>query len=118
MAGMFAGRLARGGLLKLAIEDRRGPEAIAEAIPGRLTPLDANSTRMLLDGITDPRQAATLLPAGPALAAALASQAGDVIADIGRFDGGEFPVEVLRHAATVTMVVRPTPRQMARAKPR
>jgi len=80
---------------------------------------DADIARFLLPGITDPRQAAELAPAWPVLAPVLAAQPGDVIADCGRLDLSEaWPAPVLACAATVTIVLRPSFRQVARARPR
>ena len=90
--GMFGGLLqARAALRAVAVEADRGPDAVAAAVADQLVSLaDADIARFLLPGITDPRQAAELAPAWPVLAC----------------------------AATVTIVLRPSFRQVARARPR
>jgi hypothetical protein len=75
--------------------------------------LDADGTRKLLPGLTDPRQAAGLASAWPAVAATLAAQHADVIADCGRLDAGPGqPNAILTTARTVALVMRPTIRQV------
>jgi len=57
--------------------------------------------------------------AWPAVAAALAAQPADVIADCGRLDAGPGqPYAVLSAARTVSIVLRPTLRQAWSAQPR
>jgi hypothetical protein len=74
---------------------------------------------MVLPGLTDPRQAAGLASAWPAVTAALAAQRADVIADCGRLDAGPGqPLAVLSAARTVVIVLRPTLRQAWSARPR
>jgi len=120
LAGALGGHLPGGpGLVEHAIEAGHNPHAAAAALAGQLVPLDASRTRMLLPGLTDPRQAAGLAAAWPAVAATLTSQASDVIADCGRLDaGGGAPFAVLAAAGTVAMVLRPTLRQVWAARPR
>jgi hypothetical protein len=120
MAGFFAGHMtAPVALAALAAEASRGAGAVAAALPGLLTTLDkGNPGRcLLLDGISDPRQAPLLAPSWPVIAEALAAWPGDVIADCGRLDPG-CPEPALRAAATVTMVLHPTLRQVASARSR
>ena len=119
IAGLLAGHLpARTGLLTLAMAAERGPEEVAAAIPGQLIALDDSGNRMLLDGLTDPRQAAGLGPAWPVVAAALSMQQADVIADCGRLDPLSAPLPVLTAAVSVTIVIRPTLRQISRTSAR
>jgi hypothetical protein len=74
---------------------------------------------MVLPGLTDPRQATGLASAWPAVAATLAAQDCDVIADCGRLDAGEGqPLAVLTAATAVAVVLRPTLRQAWAARPR
>jgi hypothetical protein len=118
LAGLFAGHLpATGGLLALALEAARGPDAASSALPRQLTELDGGLTR-LLPGISDPRQALPVAPAWTALASALAAQPCDIIADCGRLDAGEGPLAMIAASDTVLMVLRPSLRQVSRAKPR
>jgi hypothetical protein len=82
-------------------------------------PLDDDRTRMVLPGLTDPRQAAGLASEWPAVVAALAAQPADVIADCGRLDAGPGqPHAILAAARTVSIVLRPTLRQVWSAQPR
>ena len=120
LAGLFAGHLkAPRGLLGVAFETGRGPSAIAAELSSQLVPLDDTGSRKFLAGITDPRQALGLSPAWPGIAIALASMDADVIADCGRFDAGAAqPSSVLAEANAVLMVMRPTLRQVAAARPR
>lgn len=120
LAGLFAGHLpAPRGLLAVAFGAGRGAAAIAAEMDGQLAPLDGGGSRMFLAGINDPRQAPGLAPAWPAIARALASQGADVVADCGRLDAGDGqPMSVLTDAAAVVMVMRPSLRQVAGARPR
>ena len=52
------------------------------------------------------------------LAAALAAQPADVIADCGRLDVGGCPEPVLAMASLVVLVLRPSLRQVSKARPR
>jgi len=119
LAGALAGHLPGGpGLVEHAIEAGHNPHAAAAGLAAQLVPLDANRTRMLLPGLTDPRQAAGLTAAWPAVAASLTGQPSDVIADCGRLDGGSGPYAVLAAATMVALVLRPTLRQVWAARPR
>lgn len=120
LAGLFAGHLpAPRGLLGVAFEAGRGTAAIAEEMKGQLAPLDGGGGRVFLAGINDPRQAPGLAPAWPAIARVLASQSADVVADCGRLDAGDGqPMSVLTEASAVVMVMRPSLRQVAGARPR
>ncbi|HUA42169.1 MAG TPA: hypothetical protein VMA32_11405 [Streptosporangiaceae bacterium] len=120
LAGLLAGNLPAGrGLMEYAMEaGRSSPAADASSVPP-LVSLDEDRTRMLLPGLTDPRQAAGLVTAWPAIAASLTAQAADVIADCGRLDAGAGqPLAVLSDARTVVIVLRPTLRQVWLARPR
>ncbi len=120
LAGLFAGHLrAPRGLLGVAFEAGRGQPAIVAELDTQLVPLDDTGQRRLLAGISDPRQALGLSPVWPAISAGFASQASDVIADCGRFDAGATqPVSVLADATAIVVVLRPTLRQVAAARPR
>lgn len=119
LAGLFAGHLpASRGLLSLAFDAGRGPDAAALALWPQLIELDEARQRLLLAGISDPRQGAGLASAWPALAAAFCSIPADVIADCGRLDAGDGPLAVLTAARVVVLVLRPTLRQVARARAR
>jgi hypothetical protein len=120
LAGTLAGHLPGGvGLVEHAIEAGRNPQAAAAGLAAQLVPLDAGRTRMVLPGLTDPRQATGLASAWPAVAATLTAQDCDVIADCGRLDAGAGqPLAVLETAAAVALVLRPTLRQAWAARPR
>ncbi len=119
LAGLFAGHLpATRGLLSLAVDAGRGADAAARAMWPQLIELDDARQRLLLAGISDPRQGAGLVPAWPSLASMFSSLPADVIADCGRLDAGEGPLSVLSEAAVVVVVLRPSLRQVARARPR
>jgi hypothetical protein len=120
LAGTLSGHLPGGpGLVEHAIEAGHSPRTAAAGLAGQLVPLDSNRTRMLLPGLTDPRQAAGLAAAWPAVAASLTAQACDVIADCGRLDAGSgAPFAVIAAASTVALVLRPTLRQVWAARPR
>jgi hypothetical protein len=119
LAGLFAGHLAaRNGLLPLAVEAGQNPDAAAAALWSQLIELDDERGRLLLAGISDPRQGTGLAPVWPVLAAALAAQPADVIADCGRLDGSTSPEPVLTAASMVALVLRPSLRQVTRARPR
>jgi hypothetical protein len=120
LAGLFAGHLiAPRGLLSVAFEADRGQAAISAEIKGQLAPLGGRGSARFLAGLSDPRQAAGLVPAWPAVARAMAGLSADVIADCGRLSAGAGqPSSVLTEAEAVVMVLRPTMRQVAAASPR
>jgi hypothetical protein len=120
LAGLLGGHVpATQGLVQYAMEAGRGPQAAAASLPEQLVPLDENGTRMVLPGLTDPRQAAGLAPAWPAVGTALAALDSNVIADCGRLDAGPGqPLAVLASARTVALVLRPTLRQVWSARSR
>jgi hypothetical protein len=119
LAGLFAGHMpARNGLLALAIEAGQSPDAAAAALWPQLIELDDERGRLLLAGISDPRQGTALTPAWPMLAATLAAQPADVIADCGRLDTRGGPEPVLTVASLVVLVLRPSLRQVSKARAR
>ncbi|MHA4818800.1 hypothetical protein ACXZ65_31135 [Streptomyces aculeolatus] len=103
------------GLHQLAAADRQGPDALATAFEAQLRPLDASGNRLLLAGLTDPRQASALSGTWPQLAQLLElmdTRAGyDVLVDAGRltFDAGglhpQLTPAALLHAADVVLLV-------------
>ncbi len=120
LAGLLGGQVpARRGLTEHAIEAGRGLEAAHSILASQLIPLDSDHGRMLLPGMTDPRQAAGLGTAWSAIATTLAGQPSDVIADCGRLDAGDGqPLPVLLAARLVVVVLRPTLRQVWTARSR
>jgi hypothetical protein len=120
LAGLFAGHLpAPRGLLGVAFEAGRGIEAMSAEASGQLAGLDSSGHRMFLAGLSDPRQAAGVAPAWPAIGRMLSSQPCAVIADCGRLDASDGqPAGVLAEATLVAMVMRSSLRQVAAARPR
>jgi hypothetical protein len=120
LAGLLTGHVpAAQGLMEHAIEAGRDDRAAARALGAQLIPLDADRATTLLPGITDPRQAAGLASAWPAVAATLTAQDADVIADCGRLDAGAGqPLAIMSAARTVALVLRPTIRQVWSARSR
>jgi len=118
LAGLFAGHLpAAKGLVPLALAAGQGTDAATTALWQQLIELDDERARLLLAGVSDPRQGAALAAAWPVLAAALAGLPADVIADCGRLDALQ-PPYVLSVAAVAVLVVRPSLRQVSRARAR
>ena len=118
LAGFFAGHMpGNRGLLNVAYEATT-VEAAAAAVAAQLVDLDEAGVRRVLPGLPDPRHAATLAMTWPLLAAALAAQPVDVLADCGRLDGGPGQEQILRVAGHIVVVLRPTLRQAAAARPR
>ncbi|MWA06492.1 hypothetical protein F8568_040325 [Actinomadura sp. LD22] len=62
----------------------------------------------LLHGLRDARHARHLAGLWSPLAETLLAREGDVLADLGRMGGQDTPVELLRHADAVVMVLKPT----------
>jgi hypothetical protein len=119
LAGLFVGHLpASSGLLPLAVEAGRSADAAARALWDQLIDLDDERSRLLLAGISDPRQAAAIAGSWPALAAALAGVPADVIADCGRLDAAPAVEAVLSAASLAVLVLRPSLRQVSKARHR
>jgi MinD-like ATPase involved in chromosome partitioning or flagellar assembly len=120
LAGLLAGHVpAARGLMEHAIEAGRDRQSAAIGLGTQLLPLDDALGKTLLPGLTDPRQAVGLAPAWPAVAASLAAQRADVIADCGRLDAGAGqPTAVIEEAQIVALVLRPTLRQVWSARSR
>jgi hypothetical protein len=119
LAGLFAGHLqASSGLVPLAVEAGQNPDAVAAALWSQLIELDDERGRLLLAGISDPRQGVGLAPVWPVLATTLIALPADVIADCGRLDNGGGPEPVLTASSLVAVVLRPSLRQVSRARAR
>jgi len=120
LAGLLRGQVpARQGLTEHAIEAGRGLQAAHSILASQLIPLDRDHSRMLLPGMTDPRQATGLGPAWSAIATTLVGEPADVIADCGRLDAGDGqPLPVLLAARVVVVVLRPSLRQVWAARSR
>jgi hypothetical protein len=116
LAGLLGGHLsASAGLLPLALEAGAGSEIPADTLWRQLIELDEEHSRLLLAGISDPRQSAALQSSLPWIAEALQSAAADVIADCGRLDAVAAVRPVLAAASLAVLVLRPTLRQLSRA---
>ncbi len=119
LAGLFAGHLpGKNGLLPLAMEAGRGEQAAASALWRELIDLDYERSRLLLAGISDPRQAAGIAASWPALATTLAAVPADVLADCGRLDAAPAIAPVLAAASLIVLVLRPSLRQISKARQR
>jgi hypothetical protein len=119
LAGLLAGHLpASNGLLPLALEAGAGSEVPADTLWRQLIELDEEHNRLLLAGISDPRQSAALQSSLPWIADALQAMQADVVADCGRLDAVAAVRPVLAAASLAVLVLRPTLRQVSRAVPR
>jgi hypothetical protein len=119
LAGLLAGHLpASNGLLPLALEAGAGSEVPADTLWRQLIELDEEHNRLLLAGISDPRQSAALQSSLPWIADALQAMQADVLADCGRLDAVAAVRPVLAAASLAVLVLRPTLRQVSRAVPR
>jgi hypothetical protein len=119
LAGLLGGHLpASTGLLPLALEAGAGSEIPPEKLWHQLVELDEEHNRLLLAGISDPRQSAALQSSLPWIADALQGMQADVIADCGRLDSVAAVRPVLSAASLAVLVLRPTLRQVSRAVPR
>ncbi|WP_327586978.1 hypothetical protein OHA25_08195 [Nonomuraea sp. NBC_00507] len=110
LSGMLAGRpdlVGSVGLLQAT-----------EIVWEQLIPLDAGGQRRLLPGLSDPGQAVHLDGAWGVIRDLFTHAPFDVIADIGRIGGKDTPYPLLTEAAFVVMVLRPTFRSIAAARPR
>ncbi len=122
LPGFLAGRMEgeHGGLLSLALA------LVHESDPAvlwdHLISLDQGAREwLLLPGLADPREIVQLDGAWEAIAEVLATataDAMDVVMDVGRIGGSDTPVQLIAAADLALMLLRPTLRQVAAAKPR
>ncbi|MFE1556109.1 hypothetical protein ACFW6V_14170 [Streptomyces sp. NPDC058734] len=127
-AGLFQAQITAGtGLYHLAVAERAGEDALAQAFAHHLVGLDASGHRQVLPGLTDPAQAPALVRSWPALAQVmrvLSDEGGyDVIVDAGRLalESGRLhstltPAPLLHGADLVLLVVRATDQSLALAR--
>jgi hypothetical protein len=110
LAGYLRGGLdAQRGLAPLAVAELRG--RLAEEFDRQLVDLDApRRLRLLLPGVRDPAQSATVAPVWGAIADHLRQlrEGGTVVADCGRPTSAHFGWPVLVAADRVLLVVRGT----------
>jgi hypothetical protein len=120
LTGLFAGHFsADRGLLKLALRISEDPGAAEAALQQQLLSLDEAGARPVLPGPADPFQAAAITPvAWEQIAALLAGHAEDVIADVGQVRAAGYPFPILAAAGLITIVMRPTLRQVHAARSR
>ena len=119
LAGLLSGHLpATAGLLALTLEACAGAEVPADILRRQLIGLDEEHNRLLLAGISDPRQSAALQSALPWIAEAWPGLRADVLADCGRLDALAAVRPVLSVASLAVLVLQPTLRQASRAVPR
>ncbi|MDH6545113.1 hypothetical protein [Streptomyces sp. SPB4] len=127
-AGLFQAQITAGtGLYHLAVAERAGEDALAQAFAAHLVRLDESGNRQVLPGLTDPAQAPALARSWPALAQVmrvLSDEGGyDVIIDAGRLalESGRLhstltPAPLLHGADLVLLVVRATDQSLALAR--
>ncbi|MFI8769442.1 hypothetical protein ACIGN6_31685 [Streptomyces sp. NPDC053792] len=127
-AGFFQSQITAGtGLYHLAVAERAGEDALAQAFASHLVGIDASSHRQVLPGLTDPAQAPALARTWPALAQVmrvLSDEGGyDVVIDAGRLalESGRLhstltPAPLLQGADLVLLVVRGTDQSLALAR--
>ena len=80
-----------------------GAEVPADTLWRQLVELDEEHSRLLLAGISDPRQSAALQSSLPWIAAALQGLRADVLADCGRLDALSAVRPVLSAAAVLVL---------------
>ncbi|MFG2667596.1 hypothetical protein ACGFY6_25555 [Streptomyces sp. NPDC048387] len=127
-AGLFQAQITAGtGLYHLAVAERAGEDALAQAFASHLVSLDQSGNRQVLPGLTDPAQAPALARSWPALAQVmrvLSDEGGyDVVIDAGRLalESGRLhhtltPAPLLHGADLVLLVVRATDQSLALAR--
>jgi hypothetical protein len=122
LAGYLRGQVACDrGLLQLAIATRHG--RLAEEFNGQLINLNrrsAGAPRLLLPGLINPTQSATVTPAWPEITSylsGLAAAGGDVIVDAGRLAGAAAPWPLIAAADHLVVVLRTTLRSIAATAP-
>jgi hypothetical protein len=122
LAGFLAGRMngLRGGLLELALTIAHDPNPTV--LWEHVIALDqALRDSLLLPGIRDPRHVAQLEGAWDAIAEVLIAATGeaiDVVADVGQIGRPDTPMRLIARSDLAVMLLRPTLRQVAAAKPR
>ena len=119
LAGYLRGALdAQRGLAQLAVAELRG--RLADEFDRQLVDLEApHRQRLLLPGLRDPAQSATVAPVWTAIADYLRQLdgGGTVLADCGRLTSAQFGWPVLAAADRVLLVVRGTLPSVSHAVP-
>jgi hypothetical protein len=122
LQGFLTGRTEglRGGLLELAlaIAHNGDPSVLWEYVIS----LDQDVRRwLLLPGVQDPRHIVQLDGAWDAIAEVIKIAAGDstdVVLDVGQIGGPDTPLRLISASHLAVMLLRPTLRQVADARPR
>lgn len=119
LPGYLQGSLdAQRGLAQLAVAELRG--RLRDEFEHQLVDLDApKRQRLLLPGVRDPAQAATVAPVWPAIAEFLRQVAdgGTVVVDCGRLTTPHFGWSLVHAADRVLLVVRGTLPSVSHAVP-
>jgi hypothetical protein len=114
---LLAGQgITSGGLLDAVVDVNK--EHDSDALWRHVVPVGRGERCLLLPGLTDPQHAVQLDGAWGTVVQMLTAAPIDVIADVGRVGGRDAPYPLLTGADLVVMVLRPTLRQVAAAKPR
>lgn len=120
--GFLTGRLGNvdGGLLELAMAIAHNPNPAV--LWEHVVPLDQHAREwLLLPGIRDPRHAPQLDLAWDAIIEVFKAAAGDtvdVVADVGQVGRPDTPMKLIAHSDLAVMLLRPSMRQVAAARPR
>jgi hypothetical protein len=120
LTGLFAGHFpADRGLLHLAVRIKEDPGDAEAALAQQVLPLDEAGSRPVLPGPADPFQAQAITPGTwEQISGLLAGHTVDVIADVGQVRAVGYPFPVLAAADLITVVLRPTLRQVHAARSR
>ncbi|RBQ21193.1 ParA family protein [Spongiactinospora rosea] len=122
LQGFLAGRTdgLKGGLLELALAIAHDPDA--SVLWEYVISLDQEVRRwLLLPGLRDPRHVVQIESAWDAVIDVIKSAAGedtDVVIDIGQIGRPDTPLRLIAASQLAVMVLRPTLRQVADARPR
>lgn len=93
-----------------------------DSVTGGLVALDTTGTRAVIPGVSDPAHAAGLAERSQQLVELLTTFAtgdepADVLADCGRLDSAHAPIELVRRADAIVLVVRSSLRSVRSAQP-
>lgn len=122
LQGFLGGRMEGlpGGLLEFALAIAHHPDPAV--LWKYVVSLDQDAREwLLLPGTRDPRHVAQLETAWDALAAAITSAGAgvvDVVLDVGQIGGPDTPMQLIAASDLALMLLRPTLRQVADARPR
>lgn len=117
LSGYLLGQPRERGLVEWAVQLRRGADP-EEALHEQVYRLGDSDAQLILPGLAEPAQVASVQPLWPGIADTFAAMSGDVIADIGRVGGSDTPTALLLRADLVLIVARPTLVDLSAAAPR